>query len=250
MPNHKDKDANLEISKLKSLVTEVLEGGVYTHGLGRVLRHLSKEIALFENHIEGRKELRIPRDIKMLDSIQIGGGSHMLNGFFNIDVVPPADLICDVREGLPLPDKCSHFIFTEHFLEHIDYPVSVKKVVSEMYRVLADGGRAVVGVPDGELAVKAYVDRDHKYFKRAMETWYANRKCLEHFNTYIDLLNYHFRDQDDDVKYTPHLWAYDFEKLKSLFISAGFSTVVPWVFDPKIANPKREYGSVYVIATK
>lgn len=74
--------------------------------------------------------------------------------------------------------------------------------------------------------------------------------CLKDFNTYIDLLNYHFRDQDDDFKYNPHFWAYDFEKLKSMLLSAGFKKVIRWKFDKKIANPQRKFGSIYLRATK
>ncbi|GFH38816.1 hypothetical protein SCWH03_50770 [Streptomyces pacificus] len=59
-----------------------------------------------------------------------------------------------------------------------------------------------------------------------------------------------FRDQDDDPTYTPHLWAYDHEKLVQLFTEAGFTTVEPWTFDPTMANPKRRWSSVYVVATK
>lgn len=46
------------------------------------------------------------------------------------------------------------------------------------------------------------------------------------------------------------LWAYDHEKLVQLFAEANFTTVEPWTFDTTMANPKRRWGSVYVIATK
>jgi hypothetical protein len=78
----------------------------------------------------------------------------------------------------------------------------------------------------------------------------AKRNCLADLNTYLDPVNYVFCDQDDDDKYTPHLWAYDYDKLADLFIQAGFSNTEPWTFDPDIANPKRQWGSVYIIATK
>jgi len=63
-------------------------------------------------------------------------------------------------------------------------------------------------------------------------------------------VNYHFRDQDDDSKYSPHYWAYDFEKLKSLVKDAGFARIKRWKFDKFIANPQREWGSVYIEAVK
>ena len=69
-------------------------------------------------------------------------------------------------------------------------------------------------------------------------------------NTYLDLINYVFRDQDDDPVYNPHYWAYDHDKLVQLFTEAGFRTVEPWPFDPAMANPKRQWGSVYVSAVR
>ena len=83
-----------------------------------------------------------------------------------------------------------------------------------------------------------------------IERWYSKRDCLDDINTYLDLINYVFRDQDDDPTYTPHCWAYDYEKLVNLFTEAGFETVEPWVFDPSLANPKRQWASVYVVAAK
>lgn len=35
-----------------------------------------------------------------------------------------------------------------------------------------------------------------------------------------------------------------------MLADAGFSRVEPWAFDPAIANPKRQWGSIYLLATK
>src|SRR5262245_40369277 len=43
-------------------------------------------------------------------------------GWVNIDLVACADLQLDMREAMPLPDKCAQMIYSEHFFEHIDYP--------------------------------------------------------------------------------------------------------------------------------
>lgn len=83
-----------------------------------------------------------------------------------------------------------------------------------------------------------------------VERWYSKRDCLGDINTFLDLINYAFRDQDDAPNYTSHLWAYDEEKLIQLFTEAGFRTVEPWDFDATMANPKRQWGSVYVVAKK
>ncbi|RJR24755.1 methyltransferase domain-containing protein [Candidatus Microgenomates bacterium] len=238
------------IKKLQDEVSDLLQNYEITHGLGRVLRLLSKEAALYQNHLQGIKNWQSKKDTFSTKKVQIGGGKHMLVGFLNIDIVPPADLVYDLREGIPLEDSCSEFVFNEHFFEHIDYPGSAKKIINEFFRILKPRGQVVLGVPDGELAIRSYMAKDREFYDKALSTWYAGRNCLSDFNTYIDLLNYHFRDQDDEEKYNPHYWAYDFEKLQSLFKNAGFSKIEKWKFNPSIASPKREWGSIYVIATK
>lgn len=241
-----DKKTIEQVIQLESLCTELLEQGELTHGMDRSLRNLRKEILLFKNHTLTTK-VDIDYEGKKL---QIGGGKHLLKDFVNLDAFPPADIIFDVREGLPFKDSSIPYIFTEHFMEHIDYPVSVKNFISETFRVLKPGGEIVIGVPDSELIINGYATKDKNLFNEMMERWYKNRNCKEHFNTYIDLVNYHFRDQDDDEKYNPHFWGYDFEKLQNLLVSAGFIDVKRWEFDNTIANPKREFGSIYVTAKK
>ncbi len=221
-----------------------------SHGMSRALRHLRKELLLYRNHVEGLERWTGSRGELNDLNVQIGGGAHLLDGYLNIDIVPPADLICDVREGLPLPNSCSNVVFSEHFLEHIDYPVSAKKFIFECHRILKRGGQLIIGVPDSELAVMSYVKRNKNFYKLAIRSWYSKRNCLKDFNTYIDLLNYHFRDQDDDKKYNPHFWAYDYEKIVDMMRRSGFVKIRRWKFDNRIANSKRKWGSIYVCGEK
>lgn len=235
-----------KVKLLKQLAEELLVSDI-THGLSRSLRSLKKEISTYSNHVNTELKHKAAGKFK---NVQIGGGKHLLEGFLNIDVFEPADVIYDLREGMPLEDASVNFLFSEHFMEHIDYPKSTKKFAKECFRVIEKGGSLVIGVPDGEKVIKGYIKKDEDLRKEYMEKWYSNRNCKEDFNTYIDLVNYHFRDQDDDEKYNPHFWDYDFEKLKDLFLNAGFSSVDRWKFDNTIANPKREFGSIYIIARK
>lgn len=236
-----------KIKKLEKLIEGLLVDENITYGMKKALRGVEKEISLYKNHINNSDSEPVNPSSK---KVQVGGGSHILKDFLNIDIVPPADLIYDVREGLPLVDSSVEFIFCEHFLEHIDYPVSAKKFIKESFRVLQQDGRLVIGVPDGKLMIEKYIEKDKDFFTEMIEHWYANRDCLEHFNTYIDLVNYHFRDQKDSKKYSPHLWTYDFEKLKSLLENAGFSNISQWKFNSKIANSERKWGSIYVVGEK
>ncbi|WP_370665885.1 methyltransferase domain-containing protein [Streptomyces sp. IBSBF 2507] len=237
------------VDLLSEQIEAVLVDPATTHGLARALRAASKEIKLHRYHHASRHAWPNGRIDDKPAKVQIGGGAHRIDGFFNIDLVPPADLLWDIREGIPLQDDSAEEIFSEHFLEHIDYPRSVKHYAREAHRVLVQGGRIVTGVPDAALALSQYpgaLEGSDEMIRR----WYAKRDGLGDINTRLDLVNLVFRDQDDDPTYTPHLWAYDHDKLVQLFTEAGFTTVEPWTFDPTIANPKRQWGSVYVIATK
>ncbi|WP_228718262.1 class I SAM-dependent methyltransferase [Kitasatospora acidiphila] len=237
------------MSNLRAQLDQILNSPATTHGLARTLRAAVKEVELHRHHQASVATL--PNGLLKPGpaKVQIGGGGHRIDGFFNIDVVPPADLLWDVREGIPLADASAETIFSEHFLEHIDYPRSAKCYAREAHRVLTPGGQLITGVPDAAFVLSQYPAPPDRATEM-IERWYANRQCRGDINTYLDLINYVFRDQDDDPTYNPHYWAYDLEKLAQLFSEAGFRTVEPWTFDPATANPKRQWASVYVTATK
>ncbi|MFF7362309.1 methyltransferase domain-containing protein [Streptomyces sp. NPDC008125] len=237
------------VDLLGEQIASVLADPATTHGLARALRAAAKEIELHRYHHSSRRVWPNGRIDDKPAKVQIGGGAHRIDGFLNIDLVPPADLLWDIREGVPLQDDSVEEIFSEHFLEHIDYPRSAKQYVREAHRILAQGGRIITGVPDAAFALSQYpgpLDATDE----TIERWYAKRDCRGDINTRLDLVNLVFRDQEDDPTYTPHLWAYDHEKLVQLFTEAGFNAVEPWTFDATMANPKRRWGSVYVVATK
>ncbi|MFE4175082.1 class I SAM-dependent methyltransferase [Streptomyces sp. NPDC056909] len=244
-----DTESSSSVDALAQQIAALLRKPSTTHGLARTLRAAAKEIDLHRHHSAGQKAWPSGRVDHMPRKVQIGGGSHRIDGFFNIDAVPPADLLWDVREGIPLHDGTVRSLFSEHFLEHIDYPRSAKYYAREAYRVLAPRGRMITGVPDASFVLDPYpigTSESTEMIRR----WYGNRDCLADINTHLDLINYVFRDQDDDPKYNPHYWAYDYEKLVQLFTEAGFKRVERWDFDPEIASPKRQWGSVYVMVTK
>jgi predicted SAM-dependent methyltransferase len=213
------------------------------HGLDIAIRRLKKETIAFNNHYKGKEN--IPNKIK--NKLHIGCGKRLLNDFTNI--CEPADIIYDLREGIPVSSNSIETIFSEHFFEHIDYPKSSFFFIDECYRVLKKGGECIIGVPDTEIVLNKYIENDILFFDEAINSWYTNRNNFQ-LDTYIDLVNYHMRDQIDSESYEPHFWGYDYKKLKDMLLKVGFKSVKKWKPDNSICNPKRIKYSLYVSANK
>lgn len=184
------------------------------------------------------------------EKLQIGGGRHYLKDFVNLDFFPPADVIRDCRYGLPFRKESFKFVFSEHFFEHIDFPISAKKVLREIYRVLEPGGSVLLGVPDGGRVVRAYYKKEKRFLNKLRDRCYSNRRPPVEIYGDLDLVNYIFRDQLDNPRYTMHYWAYDEMSLGGLLKSVGFRRVKKSSFDKRYCNPKRKFYTLYMEAIK
>lgn len=222
------------------------------YGFKYALVRLKKEADVYVSCIKEKRNLKnkIRKQLLKKSKLQIGGGKNYLEAFINIDVFKPADIIFDIRNGIPLPPESINFIFTEHFLEHLDYPVSVLNFFSESERVLRKNGKLIIGVPDAGNIIQRYVKNDKKYLSKIKKKWYKKRSIIKNIDPGIDIVNLIIRDQDTDEKYNPHFWGYDEIKLKKLFKNTGFRNVKKWTFNKEIANPKRKFGSLYMEGVK
>lgn len=212
-----------------------------------ILLQLNKEIKAFLSFWKNKSKKKYINP--KLENLQIGGGKHYLKGFINLDLFKPADIIWDCRYGLPFPSNKFKMVFTEHFLEHLDFPSSIKLILKEIYRVLKPKGELFIGVPDAEKIIKAYY-RNEIFFMNKLKVLFKKRKPkIEVFGN-IDLVNYFLRDQIENPDYTIHYWAYDESSLKNLLKSIGFKKVVKTKFNPKYCNPKRSFYTLYIKAIK
>lgn len=237
-----------ELNDLLNQLEKLNAPSLRIHGVARAARKLIRELKMYSEWEAIRTQTEERARMMANINLQIGGGNHRIDRYVNIDLVPPADLLWDVREGLPFRDETVTAIFSEHFLEHIDYPVSVRTVLAECHRVLCRNGVLRLGVPDAGLVVRAYVADDIAFCDDLRERWYGRRGDEVRIVSPFDLVNYVFRDDDDSAKYTPHLWAYDLESLSSLLIEAGFSKIQLWNPNPSLINPRRIHASLYVEA--
>lgn len=206
-------------------------------GLRKALKNVAREV-----HIQNLHRASVQRAAAYSGGalkLNIGCGANLKEGWINIDLSPEADLQLDVREPLPFPDGSATLIYSEHFLEHLEYPDEAINFLRESFRVLSAGGLFSVGVPDTEWPLVCYAKGDRTYFEMARERWHPPW-C----DTRLHHINYHFRQRDE------HKYAYDFETLARVLAGVGFVAVERRAFSPDLDDCKRKEGTLYVDAYK
>lgn len=79
-----------------------------------------------------------------LMKLNLGANDRRLVGFLSVDIVPPADVIADLTEPWPWPDSSVEEIVAHDVFEHLP---NKRHTMNELWRVLRNGGKAVVEVP-------------------------------------------------------------------------------------------------------
>lgn len=205
------------------------------------LDNLMTEQEFMQRHTDGRvrlSHLQADRSLRL----NLGCGPNIMKGWLNIDMsgVMSDVFELDLREAIPLPDNSCSMIYSEHFFEHIGYPQQAESLLSDYFRLLQPGGILSIGVPDGELGLRAYAGDDPEcFFTVCKERWHP-----EWANTRMEQINYMFR-QDGE-----HCFIYDEETLLELIKRAGFSEPSRRPFNPQLDSASRAWGTLYVEARR
>jgi SAM-dependent methyltransferase len=95
-----------------------------------------------------------------------GCGDHIASGWINSDRKEGAgvDLVCDIRQGLPLEDGSIDYAVSIHALPELAYP-EVVPALREIRRVLKPGGVLRLVLPDLQKGIHAYLLKKDDYFK-------------------------------------------------------------------------------------
>ena len=88
--------------------------------------------------------------------LHIGSGTHRLDGWLNTDILPTAPLFLDATRPFPVKDNSVHYIFCEHFLEHIPRHAAFL-FLKESFRVLHPEGILRISTPDVEALAREYL---------------------------------------------------------------------------------------------
>lgn len=76
---------------------------------------------------------------------------------------PGVDLVCDIRDGIPVAEASFDYVVSIHALQDLPYHDLVP-ALRELRRVLAPAGVLRLALPDLDRAIGAYVRGDRDYF--------------------------------------------------------------------------------------
>ena len=146
--------------------------------------------------------------------LHLACGSNILDGWANIDLSSDKKSIIswDLTKPLPVSSGTIHYIFSEHFIEHIRLGEG-RDLLSECYRVLKPGGVLRVSTPNLRKIIEEYL------LGRLIEwsdvSWNPTTPC--------QMVN-------EALRLWGHQFVYDADELKRAFEETGFSQVtqVEW----------------------
>lgn len=218
-------------SKLKPLIAPPLR---------QALKTLLSELSIETRHRQALQQSKTFRQQKQL-KLNCGSGQNLKANWINIDFSPQADLQLDLRRPMPFADQSVECIYSEHFLEHLQYPDDVGTFFSECFRVLAPGGVLHLGVPDSVLAINSYVSGDHSFLRHNAEGFLPDW-C----DTPMHWLNMHFSGGGA----AGHKYGWDWESLQNVLQKAGFTNIRQRNFDPSLDSAYRKDVTLYVVASR
>jgi predicted SAM-dependent methyltransferase len=201
--------------------------------------------------VRNRKLFLRPRRLES-QYLDLGCGPNLHAGFINADYSwrPGIDICWDFGRGLPLATASLQGIFSEHCLEHFSLE-NADAILAECKRVLRPGGVIRIVVPDAELYLGLYAERQ----AGTTEVRFPYEADESFAGTYTPLLSVNrvFYVRRDSP--AGHWCMFDFALLRMLLEGHGFRDVVKRSFqtggDPNLLvdNADRASESLYVEAT-
>jgi predicted SAM-dependent methyltransferase len=141
----------------------------------------------------------------------LGSGGAPIPGWVNIDLNPPADVLLDLRFGIPVPTGTIDTIYSEHLVEHLPLEAAMA-LFGECRRVLEPRGVMRVATPDLEQLVT-----DYRRDWRSRHDW-INWPEYGYIDTPVRMINVAVREWG-------HQYLYDFAELSLRMTAAGFGHV-------------------------
>ena len=214
------------------MVREIIKSYT-TMSLRHAIKQVRADLKMARMHRTGLKRAKKYQSSRGL-KLHAGCGDTIKSGFVNVDLNRTADIPLDLREPLPFSDKSFSLVYSEHFVEHLEYPTEAQHFFAESFRVLESGGVFSAGVPDIEWPIGAYAN--HAKFNGWFDYVASAYPESDFLRTRAELLNYSLRQG------TEHKFGWDFETMKSALQRVGFTDVRRREFDPALDSEKSRYS--------
>lgn len=219
---------------MKQIVKEFIKKSPMIFAFARLVRKVVREIIY---HTSAKKRWRKLSNSPFV-KIELGSGKKSgKDGWITVDQ-SGADIIWDLRRGIPMPDESIDRIYSSHLLEHIPYQQLIP-FLRECRRVMKSDAEFSVCVPNFRLYVDAYND---KKLLRTRDTWW--QPGVVDTGSSIDQLNYIAYMLDE------HKYMFDEENLINTLLQAGFSNVQLREFNEELDLLERDFESIYAKAGK
>ena len=116
------------------------------------------------------------------------GKKNYIDGWVNIDAnifTGKSDLWADLRYPLPFQISSVDYCYSHHMVEQVP---DIKLHFRDIYKILKPGGIYRFGGPNGDVAIKKFLDNEHKWFSNFPD----NRKSIGgRFENFIFCRNEH-----------------------------------------------------------
>ena len=142
--------------------------------------------------------------------VHLGPGQrNYIQGWINVDAnmfTAKCDIWADLRTSLPFPDASVDAFYSHHVAEHLP---DLQRHIENVFRCLKPGGIYRIGGPNGDAAVKKFLENDTKWFDDFPD---KRRSIGGRFNNFIFCRN-------------EHLSLLIFSYLEELMTDAGFADI-------------------------
>jgi predicted SAM-dependent methyltransferase len=97
--------------------------------------------------------------------VQLGPGKkNYLDGWINVDAnafTAKCDVWANIIDELPFHPETVDAVYSHHVVEHLP---NLANHFLDVFRCLKPGGIYRVGGPNGDIAIKKFLENDHKYW--------------------------------------------------------------------------------------
>jgi predicted SAM-dependent methyltransferase len=153
-----------------------------------------------------------PDKLKNYDKLHLGSGGRIIDGWANIDITGLRTIPWDLRNPLPLDPGQVRFVYTEHFIEHIDR-TAARRLLSRTREAMGPGAIIRVSTPDLAKLVGDY--QAGRLVRMEHGGWFPETPC---------------RMVNEGMRSWGHVFVYDEPELVALLKECGYSDIrrVKW----------------------